>query len=112
MVVYDGHCSDTAIALLPVQRSNFALPNAFTPGGESNSHFTVSGYNIASYEISIYNRRGVLVYHSEEMDEGWDGRSLAGDECPTGSYVYHIRYSTVFKPTSYQKIVGSVLLIR
>ena len=112
MVVYDGHCSDTAIALLPVQRSNFALPNAFTPGGESNSHFTVNGYNIASYEISIYNRRGVLVYHSEEMDEGWDGRSLAGDECPTGSYVYHIRYSTVFKPTSYQKIVGSVLLIR
>ena len=112
LVVYDGHCYDTTIALLPVQRSDVALPNIFTPDGESNNRFTVYVHNIANYEMSIYNRRGLMVYHSTDINDAWDGKDMNGTPCPPGSYVYHLRYSTIFRPHSYQKLVGSVLLIR
>ena len=112
LVVYDGHCTDTAIALIPVRRSTFLLPNAFTPDAESNNRFTVEGLNISGYEITIYNRRGLTVYHSTDIGQGWDGRDLNGNPCPPGNYVYHLRYSTTFRPTSFQKEIGSVLLIR
>ena len=112
LVLYDGHCSDTAIALLPIRRSSFETPNAFTPDADNNNRFTVAGINIAEYEINIYNRRGILVYHSTDIGAGWDGRNLHGEPCPPGSYVYHVRYSTIYRPSLFQKVIGSVLLIR
>ncbi len=112
LIVYDGHCYDTAIALLPVQRSDLAMPNIFTPDAETNNRFIVYVHNIAGYEINIYNRRGMLVYHSTDINAGWDGRDMHGVPCPPGSYVYHLRYSTVFRPTAFQKAIGSVMLIR
>lgn len=112
LVVYDGHCSDTAIALLPIRRSDLIMPNAFMPDVEGNNRFIVAGINISGYEISIYNRRGVLVYHSKDISEGWDGRTMSGEPCPPGNYIYHLRYSTTYRPSSYQKVIGSVLLIR
>ena len=112
LVVYDGHCSDTAIALLPIRRSDIIMPNAFTPDIEGNDRFIAAGINISSYEISIYNRRGMLVYHSKDISEGWDGRTMSGEPCPPGNYIYHLRFSTTYRPSSYQKVIGSVLLIR
>ena len=112
LVVYDGHCSDTAIALLPIRRSDLIMPNAFMPGVEGNERFTVAGLNISGYEISIYDRRGMMVYHSEDIGQGWDGRNMRGEPCPPGNYIYHLRYSTTYRPSSYQKVIGSVLLIR
>lgn len=112
LMVYDGHCYDTAVAVLPVQRSELALPNIFTPDAESNNRFIIYVRNISGYEINIYNRRGMLVYHSTDINAGWDGRDMHGYPCPPGSYVYHLRYSTVYKPNAYQKAIGSVMLIR
>lgn len=112
LVVCDGHCSDTAIALLPIQRSGLVMPNAFMPGIEGNDRFRVAGHNISGYEISIYDRRGMMVYHSTDIGEGWDGRNMRGEPCPPGNYIYHLRYSTTYRPASYQKTTGSVLLIR
>lgn len=112
LMVYDGHCYDTAVAVLPVQRSEIALPNIFTPDAESNNRFIIYVRNISGYEINIYNRRGMLVYHSTDINAGWDGRDMHGYPCPPGSYVYHLRYSTVYKPNAYQKAIGSVMLIR
>ncbi len=112
LVVYDGHCYDTAIALLPVQHSDLAVPNIFTPDADNNNRFIIYGHNIANYEINIYNRRGLLIYHSTDINEGWNGRDQHGEPCPPGSYIYHVRYSTVYRPSSFQKTIGSLLLIR
>ena len=83
-----------------------------TPDAETNREFYVEGYNIKRYEINIYNRRGVLVYRSNDISGRWDGRNLEGYNCPSGNYVYYILYSTVYRPNSMQKMVGSVLLVR
>ena len=112
LIVSDGHCPDTAIALLPIQHNALRVANAFTPGAADNNTFRVAGFNIARFEIKIYNRRGLLVYQSNDFGFEWDGRDLGGVPCPEGAYVYHIMYSTVFSPSQYHKQVGSVLLIR
>ena len=82
LVVYDGHCYDTAIALLPVQHSDVELPNIFTPDAETNNRFTVYVHNIANYELRIYNRRGMLVYHSTNSNDSWAGKDMNGHPCP------------------------------
>ena len=112
LVVGDGRCTDTAVTLIPIEHTDLVTPNAFTPGAETNREFFVQGYHIAHYEINIYNRRGVLVYRSDDIDGRWDGRNLVGQDCPSGNYVYYILYSTVYRPEVMQRQVGSVLLIR
>jgi hypothetical protein len=112
LVVSDNRCTDTALALIPVMRYNLFTPNIFTPGAETNREFFVEGYNIAYFEINIYNRRGVLVYRSTDIGSRWDGRNLEGHPCPSGNYVYYISYSSVFKPEIKKKEVGQVMLVR
>lgn len=112
LVVGDGRCTDTALTLIPIEHTDLVAPNAFTPDAETNREFYVEGYNIKRYEINIYNRRGVLVYRSNDISGRWDGRNLEGYNCPSGNYVYYILYSTVYRPNSMQKMVGSVLLVR
>ena len=112
LVVGDGRCTDTALALIPVEHTDLVAPNVFTPDAETNNEFYVMGYHIGHYEINIYNRRGVLVYRSSDINERWDGTNLSGHKCPSGSYIYHILYSTVYRPEKMQKQVGSILLVR
>lgn len=112
LVIGDGYCTDTASRTIVVERSALAIPNAFTPTQESNNHFFVSGLNIHSFEIHIYDRRGVLVYHSTNINEGWNGYGRNGVLCPPANYAFIIHYSTIFRPTAIQKEVGTVLLIR
>lgn len=112
LVVGDSRCTDTALTMIPIEHTDLVVPNAFTPGVETNREFYVHGYHIARFEINIYNRRGVLVYRSDDINGRWDGRNLEGHDCPSGNYVYYILYSTVYKPDVMQKQVGSVLLIR
>ena len=112
LVVGTLHCDDTARTHLAIRRHALYVPDAFTPAAETNREFFAAGVNIASFEISIFNRMGALVFHASDINSPWDGRSLTGDLCPTGNYVYQIRYSTVYQPSAYQSMVGTVLLLR
>ena len=112
LVVGDDRCTDTAKAVIPMEWHTIYAPNAFTPGAESNREFYVQGRHIADFEINIYNRRGVLVYSSNDIGSRWDGRNLQGHDCPSGNYIYYIIYTTDFRPTTTKKEVGQVLLIR
>lgn len=112
LVVGDDRCTDTATAVIPMEWHTIYAPNAFTPNAENNREFYVQGRHIADFEINIYNRRGVLVYRSNDIGSRWDGRNLQGHDCPSGNYVYYIIYTTDFRPTTTKKEVGQVLLIR
>lgn len=112
LVVGDGHCSDSAVALLPLLYSTLAAPNAFTPDCDNNNLFLIRGIGILKAELRIYNRRGMLVFHTDDFNQPWDGRSLTGEPCPSGSYVWHLRYSSVVRPGAYKEEKGAVLLIR
>ena len=87
------------------------VPNTFTPGEQSNTIFRVQGSEILDFEMYIYNRRGQMVYHTYDINQGWDGR-FDGMECPQGAYVYRLRYRTSIIQNSWESMSGTLLLIR
>lgn len=115
MVAYSayGDCDDTTQVVIPLQRENIWLPNAFIPENNAgNNLFGSISKNTLSEEMYIYNRHGELVYKCEQIDCTWDGKDLNGNACPQGTYVYIIRFRTTFEPDREQLIRGSVTLIR
>ena len=112
LVISDGHCSDTALHLLPTLYSTLLAPNVFTPDEDINNAFFFTGHGILTAEIHIYNRFGALVFQSSDFNARWDGRNRKGEPCPTGSYVWTIRYTSQALPTSFKTATGSVLLLR
>ena len=112
IVVNDEGCYDTTINLYPVFRGDVWVPNAFTPGRiGANRLLKVGHFNLMDYEISIYNREGMLVFHSTDPEISWDG-TYKDRDCQTGSYVYVVHYRTKSRPSEPYEKKGSVLLIR
>lgn len=78
---------------IPIYLYTAWLPNIFTPGSEDiNSKFSL--YTINKYEyfhIYIYDRKGLLVFESEDPAFEWDG-TYKGSPCPQGAYVYVCNY--------------------
>ena len=112
LVSFSKFCSDTAYATVPFLRDPLFVPNIFTPGESTNNLFKPMGQGIADYEISIYNREGLLVFRSKDVNEYWDGtHHKTGMKCPQGAYTYRITYrygNTSEKQTK----IGTVTLLR
>ena len=114
MVTNDLGCHDTLTKVFPIYKGDIWVPNAFTPGtqGTGNNYlFRVGHNNVTEYEIHIYSRAGLLVFHSTDPDMSWDGTHNYKD-CVGGSYVYIIRYQTNKHPGQTFEKKGSVMLIR
>jgi gliding motility-associated-like protein len=71
------------------------IPNVFSPNGDGiNDEYLVP--NICSgkeYLLQIFNRWGLLIYSTDQRKSNWDGKTLIGDEAPTGTYFYLIKIS-------------------
>ena len=55
----------------------FAVPNAFSPNGDGkNDKFKIIFNNTTGVTLSlqIYNRNGILMFSTNRISEGWDGR--------------------------------------
>lgn len=90
-------------------RSQLFVPNAFTPLSDKNNLFKPAQADVSDYRMNIYNRQGVLLFDSEDITHGWDGRSK-GKVCPSGTYVYVISFrDTEGKPHT-QK--GTLMLLK
>lgn len=90
-------------------RSQLFVPNAFTPLSDKNNLFKPAQADVSDFRMNIYNRQGVLVFDSEDITHGWDGRSK-GEVCPSGTYVYVISFrDTEGKPHT-QK--GTLMLLK
>ena len=112
LVVTDGHCTDTASHTLYVLHHDIVAPNTFTPDQETNNRFYIVSRGLSRAELRIFNRNGVIVYSSNDVNQQWDGRANNGDPCPMGNYVWHLRYSTLLQSDTYYSATGSVLLLR
>lgn len=110
--VFNGQCYDTAIHVVPMLRADVLAPNVFTPSQETNNRFTIIAQGFIEAELFIYNREGLLVYRTHDLDQGWDGRNASGTPCPQGSYVWKLVYKAADWPASQRTQVGSVLLLR
>lgn len=111
LAVNSRTCADTDTVCIPVMKSGLFIPNIFTPTINVNNRFKVVGLGVIDFEIWIYDRRGDIVYHSTDINEGWDG-TKDGTDCPQASYVYKVKYSDVLVPNGYQNTTGTLTLIR
>ncbi|MBA7547594.1 hypothetical protein ES705_40023 [subsurface metagenome] len=69
----------------PTPEYTIEFPNAFTPNsnGPTNGYYTPGlpnndvfypvYKNIVEYHLRIFNRRGELIFESNDINRGWDG---------------------------------------
>jgi gliding motility-associated-like protein len=60
---------------------SFYIPNAFTPGRDDgkNDTFFGKGTGIRTYHLWIFDRWGNMVFYTEDIHAGWDGRVHNGE---------------------------------
>ncbi|MCW3102593.1 MAG: hypothetical protein JWO09_1033 [Bacteroidetes bacterium] len=86
------------------------IPNAFKPSGVNNIFIPVTSFvNISDYEFYVFNRWGLKVFSTTDVNEGWDG-THGGTKSELGVYVYLVRFKTLRGEFIERK--GSVTLIR
>jgi gliding motility-associated-like protein len=87
------------------------FPNAFTPNKDGlNDHFKpLIVARPVSYQFTIYNRWGQLIFRTSEPNKGWDGM-LGNAEQEPGAYVWKCAYQ--FSGGKKKVATGTVLLLR
>lgn len=104
-------CSDTATAVIQLDRNGVFVPNAFTPNLSTNNFFQVRSNQVTEMSVYIFNRRGLLITNFDGLTEKWDG-TYNGVLCPQSVYTYYIYYRTQARPNETQSKVGTVMLLR
>lgn len=80
-------CIDTTILIHKEIRSIW-FPNILTPSEPPNHLFgPYTSCQVAEFEILLFNRWGLLVWHSTDINDTWDG-THNGTPVPQSSYVY------------------------
>ncbi len=74
----DSNCVDTAYKELKVIGVfQFDIPNTFTPNNDQlNDIFipAISGADKENYQFSIFDRWGNIIFETQNLNEGWDGK--------------------------------------
>lgn len=94
------------------QETKVLIPNAFTPGLPPNEEFkphTIAFIDPESYQLSIFNKWGQMLYKTTDPTEGWDGQ-YNGEYVPADAYVYLIVYRTPEGQTIEKR--GTVTVVR
>ena len=106
--IYDGQfCYYVQIACQngDIIRSNTAclqrepviyIPNALNPKSDiiDNRTFRPRADFLADYHLAIYDKRGAIIFQSDDLNEGWDGYDRSSKLCSRDTYMYHITYKT------------------
>jgi gliding motility-associated-like protein len=87
-------CPDTTYRSIRV-KGEFAvyIPNTFTPNNDGiNEHFKPLCVGVKDFELWIYDRWGVNIFSTSDLEAGWDGTTKGGNRlCQQDVYVYVIR---------------------
>ena len=85
---------------------------------KNRDEFDVEIVGEVKYNLTIYNRYGVLVFVGTQDGENgqninWNGRiNNSGAECAGGTYYYTLTYAYKEKPDDEYELTGVVTLIR
>jgi len=114
IVVNQYRCSDTARVAIDIgPEFTFYIPNAFTPANSDNVNdlFTGSGIGIASYSMWIYDRWGEMIYFSDDIAKGWNGKKTGkSNEVQQDVYVWKVKIKDVLGKN--HEYIGHVTLLR
>ena len=106
-------CADTVSVSVPLYHEELFVPNIFVPEGAESEHrlFCVKSEAVIDFEMTIYTRGGVAVFHAEDIGSCWDG-TYNGEPCLQGTYLYNIRYRIPSVPNNWKNRTGTVTLVR
>lgn len=106
-------CTDTAYQQVEIEPEfSFYIPNAFSPNGDGlNDYFTGTGMEIILFQMQIFDRWGMLIFETENMQTGWDGTVNGGSSVAQEDvYIYKIKVKD-FK-NKVHEYIGHVTLIK
>jgi len=105
-------CPDTAFINVEVTPEHrFFVPNTFTPNGNGlNDVFMPAIMGGEQYHFMIFDRWGMLIFETYDVNTGWDGR-FKGNPCQEDVYVWKVDYFDVEHLESVA-VIGHVNLIR
>ena len=107
-----GTNPDTVTPPTPEETVNFVMPTAIAPDQSDNNRFCVVCNHpelLKSYELSIFTRNGLQVFHTKTITECWDGK-YKGRVQSMGAYAYVLYYTTNTGDKKVQR--GSVTIVR
>ncbi|MFZ4797411.1 MAG: gliding motility-associated C-terminal domain-containing protein [Bacteroidia bacterium] len=110
-VTDSNYCQNTATTqVLNFCEGKLVMPNVFTPNNDNVNDAIVPVYkDLISIEYKIYNRWGQLVFETNEMGKGWNGR-INDNAALADVYFYTITYFGNNEDT--KTINGNFTLIR
>jgi gliding motility-associated-like protein len=108
-----GSCSAPVVKvnIQVVDKSYFAIPNAFTPNGDGiNDRLSVKALGFIELDyFRIYNQWGELVYETHRLNDGWNG-IYRGNLQNTGVFAWIAKGKDIMGKVITDK--GSFVLIR
>lgn len=107
-------CTDSIISSLEIiddtgclEQSPVYFPNAFTPGNDGlNDTWNAAFQNNPDiYNMTVYDRWGLIMFSTNDPGEGWNGTHNSGSDASQGVYTYVCRFDD-------RLFTGTVLLLR
>lgn len=92
------------------------IPNVFTPNADGTNDawspiFKGNDNLVSNYELSIYNRWGLLIFETSKLHRAWDGYTTSGGKCADGVYFYTLKYTvTENNESKPQQLKGFITL--
>ncbi len=95
----------------PANYEGVFIPTGFSPNGDGQNDFLelFIGKDVASFNFSIYNRWGQLIFESNSVTNIWDG-SFNNTQLNSGVFVYQIDIK--FTDGKKEKRAGNITLVR
>jgi gliding motility-associated-like protein len=90
--VTNGNCPAVS-DMIEILINPLVIVKGFTPNGDTkNDVFDIGAANAERIRIKVFNSAGVLVFESDNYQEGdlWDGTNMNSVELPEGTYYYLI----------------------
>jgi gliding motility-associated-like protein len=112
-----GNCVFTdsvRVDLITCSECPVYVPNVFSPNDDGrNDRFQPSSSCLfLQYRLTVFDRWGNQVFHTENPETGWDGR-FRGRELPPGVFVWVLEYEAeLFGMRELRKLWGNVTVVR
>jgi gliding motility-associated-like protein len=90
------------------------VPNTFTPDGNGQNDIfnaVTTGMDPNTFELWIFDRWGNMIYYTDDINEGWDGRVQGAAEiCQIDTYVWKIKCDDMLGDK--HNLIGHVNLLK
>ena len=112
LIVTNADCADSTTLCIDITPEfTFYVPNSFTPDDDGkNDEFYGKGTNIKSFEMSVFNRWGELIFYSNDADKHWNGKDKSGAGTVQQD-VYIYIFNIVDNQKNVHKYIGHVNLV-